>query len=535
MSKQQDEKYKEILTRAMTVWMVDPFEFIKDMWGITPQPTHPEHTQALQMCIDQQAWDAVRPEWFAEFQRGKHLTWQQTLIVHAVKAAINNKASKRISIASAHGIGKSCSISWIALWFLFCHNLAQIAVTAPTSKQLFDVLWKELSIWINRLDPYWQQYYDWQSNYIRHTSAPQEWFASAKTARRESTEALAGVHGQHVMVIADEASGVHNEIFNTMEGSLTESDILVILISNPTRLNGYFYETHKKPEISRKWQRLQFDNITSPIVREDYNQDIIDKHGKNSDEYRIRVLGQFPQEDTVDDKGYSALLRHDDIKEIDPPRDMRDIPFIGTRIMGIDPAGEGTDETRWIVRDQFKAAVVAKEKISTPTGIAARTRTLMDIYKVKDYNVWVDSFGEGAKASVELSKGGKWINAINVGDACETDSEKNLYTNRRSQNYSRLKKWLRSGGEVIRDKDWSIEVLSNRFRRTTTSKIQMMPKREMRKDGIRSPNTMDALMLTFSEEYTNSEVKTLTRSQRTEQQSTRTILKKTKNNLHSAL
>ena len=102
----------------------------------------------------------------------------------------------------------------------------------------------------------------------------------------------------------------------------------------------------------------------------------------------------------------------------------------------------------------------------------------------------------------------------------------------------RMKKWLTSGGDLVRDKQWIPEIKSIRFRRNERSKIQIMSKREMRKEGFMSPNTVDALMLTFSEEQQRGPIKTFTKSQRVSHQQTQNpyqVKSKTKNNLHSAI
>ncbi len=513
MSKQLTKaQIAENLKIKIPLWQVDPLLFIKDMWQLTPQPIKPQYQTAVQILTQQHKLQEIRAEWFEPFQRGIHITWQQWLIFLCIKAAITDKASKRISIASAHGIGKSCSISLLTLWHLFCHHLAQIAVTAPTSQQLHDVLWKEISIWITRMPGYWQQYFDWQSSYIRMKQQPNEWFASARTARKDSTEALAGVHGPAVMVIADEASGVVDEVFNTMEGSLTEQNIFVILISNPTRLAGYFWETHKKPAVAEKWQHLQFDNITSPVVKDDYAQGIIDRHGKNSDEYRIRVLGKFPNEADVDEKGYAPILGASEIKEIEKPAQ---IEWIGEPIMGIDPAGEGRDKTVWVIRDQFKAMVVQEQKTSNSLHIAQITRTLAKLHKVKPERIAIDSFGIGSNTAADLAKEWFKIKPINVGDRPKKDSHNaKIYLNLRAQYFMTLRKSIRSGFELIRNKAWIYEIPTVKFCRNATGKIQIMAKKDIRKESGKSPDYADALMLTFHIDSKATSFRTTTRSQR---------------------
>jgi len=477
-------------------------------------------------------FDGFHADWFEPFIRGEHLTYQQWSIFLALEAAIQGKASRRISTTSGHGIGKSCSTSLIVIWRLFCHFNAQVACTAPTSRQLFDVLWKEISLWIKRMPEGWHSKFDCQSTYIRMTESPSTWFASAKTAKKDSTEALAGVHGEHVMVLADEASGVPHEVFNTMEGSLTEKDIFVLLFSNPTRLSGYFYESHNHPKLKKRWQRFQYSNIDSPIVRDDYNQDIIDQHGRNSDEYRIRVLGQFPKEDMVDDQGYAPILKKADIKEIDlPPSQIPE--WIGTPRMGVDPAGGGTDEAIWVIRDNFKAIIAKRSKKSTKEQIARITRQLAHIHKVQPENIFLDSFGVGSDSAVELARDNFRINDVNVGDACLTDDAKNLYLNRRAENFWRLRKAFKSGFSLYRDKIWKDEVTFIPYRRNTRNRIQIMPKKDIRKNYGRSPDSFDALMMTFSTDDEYTPIKTFTSSQRPS--SNPTITNATYNNLNSAI
>lgn len=462
-----------------------PLYFIEKMWGLTPQPLLPEFSN----LIDAPA-NTFTPEHFGKFIKGKHLTWQQWLIVRSVEWAIQNKAKKRISIRSGHGIAKSCSLALIVLWYLFCFKDAQVPCTAPTSDQMYDVLWKEISKWLTKMPKPIREKYEYQSGYVRITESPETWFARAKTARKEAPEALAGIHGDFVLMIVDEASGVPQEIFNTAEGALTNENILVIMASNPTRLVGYFYDSHNQD--SRNWQTLRFDSRDSPIVDASYIQRIIDKHGEDSDEYRIRVMGEFPREDAVDDQGYVPLLTMNDLKYTNASE------FTGRRMMGIDPSGEGDDETKWVVRDEFKAKIVATEKISNPKSIAQKTLTLMEFYEVKPEDIIVDNFGEGANVALELAKAGNkaYVNGVNVGDQA-TDSIR--YINKRAEGFWRLKEWLRRGGELFNHKDWE-ELLTIRYRRELSGKLKIMSKEDMRKAGYRSPNSADALMLTFFHE-----------------------------------
>nr|DAO45988.1 MAG TPA: Terminase large subunit [Caudoviricetes sp.] len=50
------------------------------------------------------------------------------------------------------------------------------------------------------------------------------------------------MHSEYLAIVADEASGVDEQIFVTAMSARTNANALFIMISNPTRLEGYFYK-----------------------------------------------------------------------------------------------------------------------------------------------------------------------------------------------------------------------------------------------------------------------------------------------------
>ena len=484
-----DKETKKVLEKMRK----SPIFFVERMWRLTPQPVKFEYKDQLDiiLALTGQDWEdakkMIRVEWFDTFVKGKHITWQQWLILLCVEKAIRGEASRKISIASGHGVGKSSDISWLILWFLFCYYDSQVPCTAPTADQMYDVLWKELSLWISRLPSSVQEKYQWGADHIRMTESPETWFARAKTASKENTEALAGVHSNHVLTIADEASGVPEQVFNTAEGAWTSGNILVLLISNPTRINGYFYDTHHK--LKHLWQTLEFSSIDSPIVDDDYEAKIAERHGRDSAEYGIRVLGKFPKEDSMDDSGYVSLLTDKNISE---RPDVEDHEFSSNSIMGVDPAGEGDDKTSWVIRDQFKAKKLHEESISTSKTIAEKTITFIHKYKLNPFNVVVDAFGKGQDVGKEIAlatKGLMNVTTVNTGDPSIYEDDRELYLNQRAEFFYKGKIWLQSGGEIIENKN---------LKRNLKGKIQIMPKVDMKKKyGTKSPNDADAFSLTF--------------------------------------
>ena len=202
-------------------WQESPLQWVCDIFKLRPQRLIPEHRKAYDLAVKECRFQDFKKGWFQPFVKGEEITWQQLAILLSVEAAITRRSQNRVSIRSGHGIGKSTTLSWLLLWFLFCFKDAQIPCTAPTSDQLNDILWKEVQIWMNRMPKEIAELYDWSNDYIRMLESPKTWFARARTARKESPEALAGIHADHVLYLVDEASGVPDEIFNTGEGALT--------------------------------------------------------------------------------------------------------------------------------------------------------------------------------------------------------------------------------------------------------------------------------------------------------------------------
>lgn len=109
-------------------------------------------------------------------------------------------------------------------------------------------------------------------------------------------------------------------------------------------------------------------------------------------------------------------------------------------------------------------------------------------------DICCDNFGVGANVAQELAMQGHRIRAFNVGEPSDNPE----FLNKRAEYYWRLREWIRRGGTLNNSMKWIEELTKIPYRRNIRNQIQIMPKDEMRKRGIRSPNAADALMLTFA-------------------------------------
>lgn len=530
----------------LTKYREDIFYMIYDLWGLRIQQAKPEYREKWLEVIYSRGdnWERLRKEvkaeWFGDydstkkewiwykFEKGKYITWQQSLSLLAIRKAHHGHAKRHISIVSAHGTGKSCSVAWILLWFLLCFERSQIAATAPTANQMNDVLWKECQLWIDKMnDQTIKDMIEWQNTHIRMKLDPNTWFARAKTSSKENTEALAGIHAEHVLLLADEASGISEQVFNTAEGALTSGNVFVVLISNGTRTTGYFYDSHHKNKAD--WQDFSYNGEESPIVDKRYVERLRKRHGIQSDEYNIRVLGGFPRTDAMDDSGYYQLTAERYVTIRPTPFDPDSIYWFGRVILGVDPAGAGKDKASFVLRDRFKAYCVKELQTSNPREIAEIALGLIAKHKIAEHDVVIDAFGSGADVSKEIAiatKGKFDAYSILVGNkpseeekyngtlfkrkedevddpSKKLEDQKDLYLNMRALLHARLSKWCIAGGEIydhnVENSDFKEQITGIRAKRTLQGNtIQLMPKKEAQKLRIPSPNKADALSLTFA-------------------------------------
>lgn len=472
----------------------DPFFFIEAMWGLTRQPCLPGREKDIK-STQPEKWKA---EWFGEkqedgqwkwhdFQKGKHITWQQSAILEGIRRAVYSygEVPNKIATKTGNGIGKSCLSGWLVPWFLFAFPECKIPCTAPTASQMSDVLWSEIGAWISRMPDVYKALYEVTSGYIRIVESPDNWYARARTARKENPEAFSGIHADYVLAIADEASGVPDLIFEYGKGIATAPFWIFLMFSNPTRLVGHFKNAFNQ---TSDWRQYTFDSRESPVVSRTF---IIEKtvdSGFDSDDFRIFVKGEFPTEDAVDAQGYVPLFNAAELE-------MAQVEEGSVKYdkQGIDPAGEGTDKSAFVVRSNELAKIVAEEAKSNPKSVAARGNTIIAHYDMKAENTVVDNFGEGANVAVEMAKVGNDVLPLNVGKPA---SESKKYLNLRAELTWKMRQWIKQGGQLVRDDRWK-ELLNLRYRYNEGGKLQIMGKAKMKKEGIASPNFADAFMLTF--------------------------------------
>jgi len=396
---------------------------------------------------------------------------------------------RKISIRSGHGTGKSTAASWAMLWYFLMHYPNKVVVTAPTSSQLFDALFAELKRWINELPESLQSVLNVKSDRVEHMSAQSEMFISARTSRAETPEALAGVHSEHVMLVVDEASGVPEQVFEAAAGSMSGHSATTIMLSNPTRSSGTFFESQTR--LSDSWWTRRWSCVDSPLVSDEFVQEMRERYGEESNAYRIRVLGEFPlaDDDTIIPYHLIENATHRDV-QIDEEHT--------SVVWGLDVARFGTDKTALCKR---QGPVVSEIMAWQGLDLMQTVGRVVAEYEAlppsrQPTQILVDSIGVGSGVVDRLRELGLPVRGVNVAEA---PSMGDTYLNLRSELWFKTKAWLEDRSCKLPKNDKLIAELSSiRYSFTSSGKMKAESKDEMRKRGLTSPDLADALCLTMA-------------------------------------
>jgi hypothetical protein len=396
-----------------------------------------------------------------------------------------------VAVRSGHGIGKSTAMSLAILWFMSTRPQAKVPVTAPTSHQLFDVLWGELIKWHRQMDERYRSQFEHTSEKFYHINFRESWAVYPRTARPERPEALQGFHGENLLFLIDEAAGVDDRIFEVAEGALTAEGNKVLMAGNPTRLSGFFYDAFHRDR--DRWKTLHYSSINSPLVDSSYPERMNKKYGEGSNIYRVRVLGEFPtsEEDQLIPLDLLENAVNRDIEE--------DYPIV----WGLDPARFGSDETALVKRhgDVVKEikSVRGYNTMQTTGWVAHQIENNPD----RPTTIFVDTIGLGAGIADRLRELGYNAVDVNVG---ERSNDRGKYYNLRAELWVKFRDWLQEGrGSISDDEALIAEASSIKYSFDSAGRIKIERKEDMKKRGLRSPDRADALTLTFATGFFLSE------------------------------
>lgn len=397
----------------------------------------------------------------------------------------------QVSVASGHGIGKSAEMGMLSNWAMSCFPDAKIVTTANTEGQLRTKTAPEIGKWFRMsLTSHW---FDVQTMSIksRDPTRTESWRQDFIPWSEHNTEAFAGLHnkGKIILLLFDEASKIHDKVWEVAEGALTDEGTIIIWVvfGNPTRNSGRFRECFRR--FRHRWVGRQIDSRTVPGTNKKFLQRLVDDHGEDSDIVKVRVRGQFPAQSAM------QFISADDVDKARAVHLRREQYSFAPKIIGVDPAWTGDDPTVIYLRQGLYSQKLASiPRNDNDVEVANLVARLEDEHQADA--VFVDAgYGTGIVSAGQVM-GRSW-RLIWFGSTKVIDPG---YYNIRSYIWGQMKRWVKAGGAI----DPANEVLYQDMIGPETvarldGKILLESKQDMKERGIPSPNDGDALALTFAE------------------------------------
>ena len=414
----------------------------------------------------------------------------------------------RVSVRSGQGVGKTGVEGVAALWFLSCFPYARVVATAPTRQQLNDVLWAEIAKWLNR-SPILPDVLTWTKTRVYVNGQDQRWFAVARTATK--AENMQGFHEENMLFIVDEASGVAEPIMEAIRGTLSGVNNKLLLCGNPTKTSGSFYDSHHADRASYRCHQVNSEN--SPRTNKENIEALARKYGRESNVFRVRVLGEFPlQEDDVFIP--LSLVENSIMTEYEP------LPKPNLIHIGCDVARFGDDKTVIGYRTDEQFSIYKKrhgqDTMKTADDIVELGESLVKRYKLTPGHdtaipVKIDDTGVGGGVTDRLRQLKRnfpdrfwWLDVVPIRFGSKMKKHK-YYDDTTSYMMAVVKKLLQSVDEegnpkpveliLPNDPDLVAQLSCRKYHMTENSKIKLESKKDMKKRDLPSPDEADCLLL----------------------------------------
>jgi hypothetical protein len=437
----------------------------------------------------------------------------------------------KVSVVSGTGTGKTAEFARIALWHLLCFPVAyydgkveigsNTYIGAPFIQQVADGIWKEMQdarIAIANGPCAWlYDLFTITKTRVHVNGYADQWFISQVAMKKGEAIGVAGKHRYWQLIIIDEAAGVPDDHFDVIDGTQTQPGNRTLMASQGVRSAGRFYDSHHtlKLENGGSWQTLRFNSECSPFVTTEWlRARESESGGWHSVEYQVRVLGLFAQNSS------NVLMTRADIEAAFQPRQIigDDEPF-GLVVLSDVALGEYRDDSVSIVAKVIGDAdhgpdARRVEFIEIP--ICSNDKNEIDLAgdlvnlvgKLSNATLYVDAGGVGATVCKLIERSGGTVVRVNWGAPCFKNEYKQRFYNLRACAQVRFRDAIRQGRVVLP------QGISKKLREKIIDQGSRLPyhfseagglryvmdsKENMRRDGIKSPDLIDAMSFIFLE------------------------------------
>jgi phage terminase large subunit len=342
-------------------------------------------------------------------------------------------SGKDVTVRSGHGVGKTTTDAFVIFHYLLTKPFSKVPTTAPTFRQVKDILWAEIGKWYTNFRL--KAHLNLQTTKLEMIGRESEWFAVGVASNKP--ENIEGFHAPHILFVVDEAKGVQKAIYDSIDGALTTGGQR-LYTSTPGSRVGQFYESHFG-RIAQFFHRLHINGEHSRRVLRAWREQKAVEWGKDSPIYQAKVLGEFPNEgdDILIKLDYilAAELAFMELLEDGSPA----VKHGKHRVLGLDVARYGMDESALAYGSSARLEWV---RTWHKTDLVQTTSKVIAAWKGPDAaegveSVGVDDTGLGGGVTDQLAKIHRMPNMpVIFGSNSELD------TDDRKEHFKNNKAWL---------------------------------------------------------------------------------------------
>ena len=292
-------------------------------------------------------------------------------------------------------------------------------------------------------------------------------------------------------IILDESSLLDDDQYIGVKRMLGgQKDSFIFEIGNAIRRN-HFYRTSRDPNYYHmvvKWQQ----GVEEGRISEEFVEELRRDARKNPVLFGMLYDCEFPSEDAIDSDGYLPLITDTELDLMYVPA----IQLFGELRLGVDVAGGGRNQSVLVLRGDNGAKCLYAEHNPDTMAFVGSILQVIDKFKIKSNNVFVDVVGIGKGAYDRLCEQFPNLKPVGVNFGVAPENNEN-FTNLRAQAFWRMSEWLKSGSRLEKHSGFE-QLMDIRYTTQSDRKLKIKSKEDMIKRGIESPDIADALALTFA-------------------------------------
>lgn len=429
---------------------------------------------------------------------------EQQRLCHAVAGR------KPVAVKGCHASGKTFDLAGLALWHMTRHKRAKVVTIAPTLRQV-KLMWEEITLAA-------------RASKIRYP-------VGTTTSLRISEDRYGigfsashginaqGFHGENVLIIADEAPGISEAVWDAIEGVRAGGDVQLVMAGNPTIPSGGYYDAftrHRADWVLHSISAFDTPNLAGVTIDQlmSADEDFIDtilvkglvtrrwvrdrykQWGPQHPKYKSRVLAEFPEqaENAVFHLSWIEAAKREPSEE-----ELRRAK--GQRLqIGVDVAGPGDDETAVTVRVDGIILERAAFPDSDPRGQVVKV--IAKWHHHSDYagaDCLVDTAGIGYNFALHLADQSFNVFGFNAGHA---PIDREQFDSAKAEAYFTTRDWYRGGfvrtmPEAV-DEETEAQLCTILYDINSRGRTYIESKEDARKRGVKSPDRAEADVLAFT-------------------------------------